>query len=108
MRYARWFRFVAVTAVWIGVGAASAAEPTTELPPGPGHDLTAQVCLKCHQADVIVRRRLNREDWQEMVGVMVSRGAQADEQQQAEIVEYLSRTLAPAAKPEEAVSPPRK
>ena len=79
----------------LGSGMTSGAEPASELPPGPGHDVTAQVCLVCHGADTITRRRLSPADWKDMVDIMVNHGALADDKQKAEIVDYLSRTLPP-------------
>ncbi|HWM69405.1 MAG TPA: hypothetical protein VNO35_22640 [Steroidobacteraceae bacterium] len=81
----------------LGSGVASGVEPAFELPPGPGHDVTAQVCLECHGADTITRRRLSPADWKDMVDVMVNHGAIVDDKQKAEIVDYLSRTLPPVA-----------
>jgi hypothetical protein len=65
------------------------------LPPGPGHDVTAQTCLICHGADTITQRHLSVADWKELVDVMVNFGAKADDKQKAEIVDYLSRTFPP-------------
>ena len=81
----------------LGSGMTSGSEPVCELPPGPGHDVTAQVCLACHGADTITRRRLSAADWKDMVEVMVNHGAIADDKQKAEIVDYLSRALPPVA-----------
>jgi hypothetical protein len=92
-----WIALAAMLIGIMGLGRASGAEPASELPPGPGHDVTAQLCLECHPADIITRRRLNPADWKDMVDVMVNHGAKADDKQKAEIVEYLSRTLAPVA-----------
>jgi hypothetical protein len=91
---------LATMLIWImGLAMAAGAEPAADLPPGPGHDLTVRVCLECHPADVITRRRLSPTDWSDMVDVMVNHGAKADDQQKAEIVAYLSRTLPPVAGP---------
>jgi hypothetical protein len=94
---AGWIALAAMLIGIMGLGMASGAEPASELPPGPGHDVTAQVCLECHPADIITRRRLNPADWKDMVDVMVNHGAKADDKQKTEIVEYLSRTLPPVA-----------
>lgn len=76
-------------------GPAQGTDATSDLPPGPGHDITAQVCLVCHAANIITRRHLSAADWKDMVDIMVNQGAMADEKQKAEIVDYLSRTLPP-------------
>jgi hypothetical protein len=105
---AGWIALAAMVIGSMGLAMASGAEPASELPPGPGHDVTVQVCLECHAADIITRRRLSPADWKDMVDVMVNHGAKADDKQKAEIVEYLSRTLSPlAATPDkDAPAPP--
>ena len=94
----------------MSLGIAQETDSISDLPPGPGHDVTAQVCLVCHAANIITRRHLSAADWKDMVDVMVNQGAVADEKQKAEIVNYLSRTLPPVtAMPghESPVSPSR-
>ena len=92
---AGWIALAALAIGMMGLAMALAAEPDSDLPPGPGHDVTVRVCLECHPADVITRRHLSPADWQDMVDLMVNRGAKADDQQKAEIVAYLSRVLPP-------------
>jgi hypothetical protein len=105
---AGWIALAAMEIGIMGLGMASGAEPASELPPGPGHDVTVQVCLECHPADIITRRRLSPAEWKDMVDVMVNHGAKADDKQKAEIVEYLSRTLPPvtAAPDKDPAAPP--
>jgi hypothetical protein len=104
---ADWIALAALLIGIMGLAMAAGAEPASELPPGPGHDVTAQVCLECHPADIITRRRLSPADWKDMVDVMVNHGAKADDKQKAEIVEYLSRTLPPSvATPDNTPAPP--
>jgi hypothetical protein len=88
-----WIVLAAMVIACTGIVMSSGAEPTADLPPGPGHDVTVRVCLMCHGADTIMRRRLNPADWKDMVDLMVNYGAVADDQQKAEIVDYLSRVL---------------
>jgi len=95
-----WLALAATVTGMLGLAVASGAEPASDLPPGPGHDVTARVCLECHSADVVTRRRLSPADWKDMVDVMVNHGAKADDKQKAEIVDYLSRTLPPVATPD--------
>lgn len=86
-----------LTITGLAAGPTSAQTPPDQFPPGEGRELTAQVCTACHGADTVTRRRMPADEWRKMVEFMVSYGAQADDKQQAEIVEYLSRALAPAA-----------
>ena len=102
-----WIALGAMAIAGAGFGFASGAEPASALPPGPGHDITAQACLGCHEADTITRRRLAPADWKDMVDLMVTYGAMVDDKQKAEIVDYLSRTLPlVAATPDNNAPPP--
>jgi competence protein ComEA len=72
------------------------------LPAGPGHDTMVRVCSACHAPEIAAQQRLNRAGWDELVETMVSRGAQANEAEVAEIKAYLAKNFpeqpaAPAA-----------
>jgi len=63
------------------------------LPDAPGKEVTAKVCLSCHGAGNIRKRRLTKEGWAEKVADMVDQGAEATDAQQAAIVDYLTQTF---------------
>ena len=67
------------------------ADPEAErLPPGPGKAEVGAVCAKCHTLANIRRRRFSREEWTSEVADMVERGAKADDEQVAAILNYLT------------------
>ena len=68
-------------------------EEAKALPDAPGKDLMVKVCLSCHGAGNIRKRRLTKEAWAEKVADMVDRGAEANEAQQAVVVDYLTQTF---------------
>jgi competence ComEA-like helix-hairpin-helix protein len=70
------------------------ADPETEkLPAGKGKEAVAAVCVECHGVNNIRRQRLSRDEWTSEVSDMVDRGAQANDEQIAAIVEYLTQNF---------------
>jgi competence ComEA-like helix-hairpin-helix protein len=80
------------------LGAAADDEEAKALPDAPGKDVTVKVCLSCHGAGNIRKKRLTREGWTEQVADMVDRGAEATEAQQAAVVDYLTQTFGKGSK----------
>lgn len=68
------------------------------LPAGKAKDIIATVCTECHEVANIRRQRLSREEWTSEVSDMVDRGAKANDEQIAQIVDYLSENFGPASK----------
>jgi competence protein ComEA len=79
----------------------AAAGPSGEgLPDGPGKDLMVRTCGVCHEARRAASVRLTRDGWTDLVADMVRRGAKATDDEQAQIVDYLSTNfLGEAPKP---------
>lgn len=75
-----------------GLGASHAQEGASK----DGGALVAELCTKCHNLDEVVRLRQSREDWEETVYSMVSRGAPIFPGEIPLIVDYLSSTYGPA------------
>lgn len=72
-------------------GAASAG--TSALPPGPGRDVVLRVCSACHSPEIIATQRHDAQGWAEVVQLMASRGANANEDEFNEIIDYLARSF---------------
>jgi len=67
------------------------AEPEAErLPPGPGKAEVGSVCVECHSLTNIRRQRLSRDEWTSEVSDMLDRGAKANDDQVAVILDYLT------------------
>jgi competence protein ComEA len=89
--------------MWIAVAftsltaASSAAQPSaaafSQSQAGPGNDTLVRVCSDCHGLDVIEGQRRTRAQWREVVEDMVSRGANASEDDTKTIIEYLASAL---------------
>lgn len=66
------------------------AQGQTKLPDGEGKALVERVCTRCHGPTEITNARLDRKRWNSMVDDMVSRGAEATDEELDKIVEYLA------------------
>jgi len=73
--------------------AQSSAAAPSQLPPGPGNDTLVRVCGDCHGLDVIEGQRRSRGQWRDVVQDMVSRGANASDDDTKTIIEYLAAAL---------------
>jgi competence ComEA-like helix-hairpin-helix protein len=60
-----------------------------DLPEGKGKDVVDQICSSCHGPDLITSRRATRDEWNDIVGDMISRGATASNEQVQAIKDYL-------------------
>ena len=68
----------------------AAASP---LPPGPAHDVMVRTCSGCHAPEVAAQQRLDPAAWKELVETMASRGAQASDEELAQITDYLAHAF---------------
>jgi hypothetical protein len=76
----------------LATATAYAAPPdsaTTVLPQGAYRALVLRTCAVCHSIDLVVAQRRSQEQWDQLIGVMVDRGAQATDDEQVQILEYL-------------------
>jgi len=64
-----------------------------DLPEGKGKDVVDQICSSCHGPDLITSRRATKEEWNDIVGDMISRGASATAEQIQTIKDYLTKYL---------------
>jgi competence protein ComEA len=63
------------------------------LPPGPGRDVVMRVCSACHSPEIIATQRHDAQGWAEVVQLMASRGANANEDEFNEIIDYLANSF---------------
>lgn len=88
-----------------------AAPPASSsaLPPGPGRDVVMRVCSACHSPEIIASQRHDAQGWAEVVQLMASRGANANEEEFNEIIDYLARSFpvpSPTPGPTQGAHPP--
>jgi hypothetical protein len=98
-------RFTALALAPLLMPLALGAAPPTEsdaaasLPAGANRDLVLRTCANCHAIDLVVAKRRTREQWDQLIGVMVDRGAQATDQEQDLILQYLVNHFGPGSEP---------
>lgn len=97
---------VAVGLVLVSSGAFGQAGPANRqaaadaLPPGPGHDTVATMCVACHELNRITRSGgYDREGWAQAVDRMVAVGAPLPADKKIEVVAYLAQHFPEQPKP---------
>jgi cytochrome c5 len=76
---------------------ALAAGPNDVLPAAPAKAVILRACVMCHEASFVVAKRRTADQWDEVVGKMVDRGAAVDEDEQEAIVAYLAKYFGPTS-----------
>ncbi|MEP6549159.1 MAG: PQQ-binding-like beta-propeller repeat protein [Gammaproteobacteria bacterium] len=74
----------------LGAQSDGAAPSAVALPEGHGGALVEQACSQCHSLDTLIRKRLNRKQWEAQIDAMVARGAKLSDAQFEEIAAYLA------------------
>jgi cytochrome c5 len=67
-------------------------------PAGPGLSLILQKCSACHAPAMVKSERHDAAGWDDVIDLMVSRGAQVSDTEQHTIGDYLAKNFGPAAK----------
>ncbi len=75
--------------------AAQGQAPASQLPDGPNRATVQRICSGCHSAQMVLGRRMTREQWGSTVSNMIGRGAKISDDEFDEVVEYLSKTFPP-------------
>jgi len=100
MEMKSWFRASVVAGVASVSLVGTSPRAHEQLPEAPGKDVMVRVCGTCHEPQRSAAVRLTREGWQDVMAKMVSLGAKASEDEQAQILEYLATNFkGDAAKP---------
>jgi cytochrome c5 len=69
---------------------AAAAPDGPQLPDGPGKATTQKICSGCHAAEIVMGRHETRDGWEQIVGKMVSNGANGTDDEFNEVIDYLA------------------
>jgi competence protein ComEA len=70
-----------------------------QLPPGPGRDLTIQICGKCHSPERATALHQDARQWQLTVSKMIGLGAQGTDDQFETIIQYLAKNFGGGGRP---------
>jgi competence protein ComEA len=80
------------------MSAQTAEDEAKRLPEGPGREVTGKVCINCHDASNFRKVRLDRDEWEREVGLMVDNGAKATDEELTAVVDYLVENFGPKSK----------
>ena len=72
-----------------------AADNGKQLPEGPGRATAQRLCGACHGFGNFVRRRETRDGWNAVIEDMIRRGAKGEEEEWAEVSDYLVAQFSP-------------
>ncbi|MFN0101917.1 MAG: ComEA family DNA-binding protein [Bryobacteraceae bacterium] len=86
-------RFLLPFAVCAGLFAAD--DNGKQLPEGPGRATAQRLCGACHGFGNFVRRRETRDGWNAVIEDMIRRGAKGEEEEWAEVSDYLVAQFSP-------------
>src|SRR4029077_14217215 len=78
---------------------ASAVQAQPQLPEGPGKAAFEQACLGCHEPVRILNSGYSRQDWQNVVHMMLNVGAPVPPDQVAGLTDYLAKNFPEKPKP---------
>jgi competence protein ComEA len=66
-------------------------------PEGPGKEITIQLCVNCHSADIVQAHRMTRDEWTSTIQKMIMQGAEGTPEQFNAVLDYLTKNFGPAA-----------
>ena len=72
---------------------ANGAVPGAQLPPGDGRELVMKTCSKCHDPSIAAGQDLDGPGWKLLVDQMAANGANASDDEFAQIVAYLTKAF---------------
>jgi competence protein ComEA len=68
----------------------TAAGAAQTLPDGPGKAVVERMCTPCHGLENVVRARMSKDRWGNIVDDMVSRGATGTDEEIDQVINYLA------------------
>lgn len=76
---------------------AFAEDTNTLLPEAPAKAVVVRACTSCHQSAVLVAKPHTADEWDEIIGKMVDRGAQLTDAEEDQVLAYLAKNFGPTA-----------
>ena len=96
----------ALAAVLVAFAAPTLAQdPNDLLPEAPAKAVILRACTSCHQPTVIVAKPHTADEWDDVVGKMIARGAELTDAEQDQVIAYLAKNFGPKT-PAAPASPP--
>jgi competence protein ComEA len=62
-------------------------------PPGPGREVLLKACGGCHPAEKVIAELKTKDDWNNTLFDMAANGAEASDEEYAQILEYLDKNF---------------
>lgn len=72
---------------------AAGPEVGTELPAGDARALLEERCASCHTLDRVVQVRQSRDEWEQTLDRMITRGAQLNDEEWELLLDFLSENF---------------
>lgn len=87
--------------VWLtlGIGAAALSCRAQTLPDAPGRAVYQHACGACHSVNMVLGRKMTRDQWSAVVTDMITKGAKISDADIPVIVDYLALSFPPGASP---------
>ncbi len=85
---------------------AQGADTPPPMPDGPGKAIVQKSCVVCHSIKVITAKRADADEWNSLVQMMVSRGADLTDDEIPVVVKYLTEHYGPVKDQKTAPAPP--
>jgi hypothetical protein len=86
----------------------ASAQGDEPMPDGPGKAIVQRSCVACHSIKVITAKHADPDEWNSLVQMMVSRGADLTDDEIPIVVKYLSEHYGPVKKTDPPPPPPAK
>jgi cytochrome c5 len=71
----------------------AAVDGNAALPEGPGKALVERTCKSCHTLSVVTARKRTEAQWVQVISAMLSRGAEATDDEAETILDYLVKNF---------------
>jgi hypothetical protein len=89
---------VLTAAILFAIAATAFAQgPDNILPEAPAKAVILRACTSCHQPTVIVAKPHTADEWDEIVGKMIGRGAELTDAEQDQVISYFAKNFGPKA-----------
>jgi len=81
-----------------GASPRAAEDPALAVfPDDPSRNVVIRACAPCHAPELVVTKRRSVDEWDQVIATMIDRGAVADDDEQALILDYLVHFFGTAA-----------
>jgi cytochrome c5 len=76
--------------------AAFAFAQEVQLPEGDAKKILQEKCTGCHDLTYVTKQHLTKDEWKDMIAIMVASGASVTDEETTVLVDYLVKNFGPA------------